>query len=88
MGKLTTITSTGKTVIPKSKVSKEFPPNSFIIRKPIERGISVPKHNIPEIHHGQHIYFYNNIRTNQVVYSLTRHLNVPHLPDPLTPSYI
>lgn len=28
------------------------------------------------VKHGQHIFFYNNIRTNQVLYSLTRALNV------------
>lgn len=31
------------------------------------------------IQHGHHIFVYNNIRTNQVVYSLTRALNVRYL---------
>lgn len=30
--------------------------------------------------HGQHIFIYCNIRTNQVLYSLTRSLNVPNPP--------
>ncbi|CAD6567308.1 MAG: hypothetical protein ASARMPREDX12_000199 [Alectoria sarmentosa] len=54
-----------------------FPPNTLLIRKPIEKGIPLPTSETPTqtVHYGQHIYFYNNIRTNQVVYSLTRHLN-------------
>lgn len=35
---------------------------------------------------GQHIFIYNNIRTNQVVYSLTRSLNVTFPPSPSSTS--
>ncbi len=60
----------------RGSLSPELPPNSYLIRKPIQKGVRLPKTDVPEIHHGQHIYLYNNIQTNQVVYSLTRHLNV------------
>lgn len=53
-----------------------LPPNSFLVRKPIQKGIPIPKTDLPELQYGQHIYIYNNIQTDQVVYSLTRHLNV------------
>ncbi|MCJ1454500.1 hypothetical protein MMC28_004853 [Mycoblastus sanguinarius] len=55
-----------------------FPPNTYLITKPIQKGVPLEpslQQNIPIVHYGQHIYVYNNIRTNQVVYSLTRHLN-------------
>ena len=32
--------------------------------------------SVIHIQHGNHIFIYNNVRTNQVVYSLTRTLNV------------
>ncbi|KAL9101400.1 MAG: hypothetical protein Q9163_003335 [Psora crenata] len=52
--------------------------DTLLIRKPIERGPSLPKARIEEaspVEYGRHIYMYNNIHTNQVVYSLRRHLN-------------
>ena len=30
------------------------------------------------VQHGNHLFIYSNVRTNQVVYSLTRTLNVSH----------
>lgn len=57
-------------------IATELTPNSYLIRKPIQRGIPLRKTDVPELHYGQHIYLYNNIQTNQVVYSLSRHLNV------------
>lgn len=61
------------------KQSRPLPPNSLLIRKPIQPGPSLrqaKKQSLPTVHYGQHIYLYNNIATNQIVYSLTRHLNV------------
>ncbi|KAM0805064.1 transcriptional regulation of mitochondrial recombination-domain-containing protein [Usnea florida] len=54
-----------------------LPQHTLLIHKPIQKGVRLPTSKTPlqAIHHGQHIYFYNNIRTNQVVYSLTRHLD-------------
>ncbi|KAF6222342.1 hypothetical protein HO133_001428 [Letharia lupina] len=54
-----------------------LPQNTLLIRKPIQKGVPLPtsENATQTVHYGQHIYFYNNIRTNQVVYSLTRHLN-------------
>ena len=53
-----------------------LPEHTLLIRKPIQKGVPIPDSGTsPQtIHYGQHIYFYNNIRTNQVIYSLTRHL--------------
>lgn len=62
-----------------TKIPAEFPKNSLLIRKPIQHGPPIPQatqSSIPIIHHGQHIYLYSHIQTNQVVYSLKRHLNV------------
>ena len=62
---------------PVTRVPKTpFPPNTLLIRKPTRKSVPLPTSETPTqtIRHGQHIYFYNNIRTNQVVYSLTRHL--------------
>lgn len=46
-----------------------------------------------QAHHGNQIFIYRNIRTNQIVYSLTRSLNVPSpfpppssFPPPLAPA--
>ena len=73
------IQSTVKSLtVPITRLPKTpFPPNTLLIEKPIQKGVPLPTFETPTqtIHHGQHIYFYNNIRTNQVVYSLTRHLN-------------
>ncbi|KAL9124728.1 MAG: hypothetical protein Q9217_005975 [Psora testacea] len=52
--------------------------DTLLVKKPIERGPSLPKKRVEQAtpaKYGQHIYMYNNIHTNQVVYSLTRHLN-------------
>ena len=62
---------------PVTRVPKTpFPQNTLVIRKPTRKSVPLPNSETPTqaIRHGQHIYFYNNIRTNQVVYSLTRHL--------------
>ncbi|KAL6721731.1 hypothetical protein ACLMJK_000836 [Lecanora helva] len=59
----------------RGKIVGDLTPTSYLIRKPIQKGIPLRKPDVPELHHGQHIYLFNNIRTNQVVYSLTRHLN-------------
>ncbi|KAL2052119.1 hypothetical protein ABVK25_007561 [Lepraria finkii] len=75
MGKLTTLSTTGKTIIQKANLAKEFPVNSLLVHRPIAKGVRLPKLDVPAVNHGQYIYMYNNIRTNQVVYSLTRHLN-------------
>lgn len=53
-----------------------FPPNSLLVRKPIQKGVPLPKIDVPESNYGQYIYLYGNIQTDQVVYSLTRHLKV------------
>ena len=56
-----------------------LPPGSILIKIPNARGPEldpVLTKGIPQIDYGQHIYGYNNIRTNQVVYSLSRQLNV------------
>lgn len=79
MGKLTRLIGHGPTKLP-----TRYPPNSFLIRKPVERGVRLPKSDLPEIHHGQHIYLYHQIQTNQVVYSLSRHLHVPSPSPPLS----
>ena len=84
MGKLTTLSTTGKTIIQKANLAKEFPVNSLLVHRPIAKGVRLPKLDVPAVNHGQYIYMYNNIRTNQVVYSLTRHLNVKP-PFPLSP---
>ena len=60
----------------RGSVSTELTPNSYLIRKPSQKGIRLRQTGIPELHYGQHIYLYNNIQTDQVVYSLSRHLNV------------
>lgn len=56
-----------------------LPPTTVLYRKPIHPGPPLPAsshaNDLPTIKHGQHIYLYTNIFTNQVVYSLTRHLN-------------
>ena len=59
----------------RGKIPTSFPPDTVLVQKPIERGIPLPKGDLPIISHGQYIYLYNNIRTSQVVYSLSRHLN-------------
>lgn len=63
---------------PPSKSDKTiaFPPKSLLIRKSIPKGIPLPKIDVPVSCYGQYIYLYANIQTSQVVYSLTRHLNV------------
>ena len=60
----------------RGSVPTQLPPNSYLIHKPIQHGIPLPKNDLPSLHYGQHIYLYNNLVTNQVVYSLSRHLNV------------
>ncbi|KAL2048295.1 hypothetical protein N7G274_000206 [Stereocaulon virgatum] len=75
MGKLTTLAKTGKTIVQKANLTKDLPANSLLIHKPTAKGVRLPKLDVPIVNHGQYIYIYNNIRTNQVVYSLTRHLN-------------
>lgn len=57
-----------------------LPPDSLLIQKSIpgRRRPSLPSDRVADAtptHYGQHIYMYRNIHTNQVVYSLTRHLN-------------
>ena len=56
-----------------------LPPNSLVVRTPKARGPELAPEIIgdaPEATYGQQIYVYSNKRTKQVVYSLTRHLNV------------
>ena len=53
-----------------------FPPGSLLVRKSIQKGVPLPKIDVPVSNYGQYIYLYANIQTNQVVYSLTRHLRV------------
>ena len=70
----------------------KLPSGSLLVQKSIRRGPSLLETQVAKalpIEYGQHIYIYNNIHTNQVVYSLTRHLNVQLEPPPLpltTPS--
>lgn len=63
---------------PASKSDKPlaFPPNSLLVRKKIQKGVLLPKLDLPVSDYGQYIYLYVNIQTNQVVYSLSRHLKV------------
>ena len=56
-----------------------FPPNSYLITKPIQKGIPVANTDTPRIPHGQNVYIYRNVQTDQIVYSLSRHLHV-HIP--------
>ena len=59
----------------RGKIPDTFRPDTVLIQKPIEKGISLPKNDLPIVNYGQYIYLYNNIQTSQVVYSLSRHLN-------------
>lgn len=53
-----------------------FPPSSLLVRKAKNTGVPLPQFDIPVSNYGQYIYLYVNLQTNQVVYSLARHLNV------------
>lgn len=70
-------------------------PNNMVIQgKPRQQGSNAFKEfqklegirlrkALNRLTHGKNIYVYNNLRTNQVVYSLTRHLEVWKRPPPL-----